>query len=263
MLYSVAHFHYDFAEDWQRDVFEQRLADIGFEAFENQCAYIQTALLDRAMLDNLLADTDGVQLLSVAPVTDTDWNAAWETEHPSYEWLLHPTLQPTRSVPLIILPRCAFGNGTHDTTAMLLQALQQTDCRTLRHVLDNGCGTGVLAIAAALLGAQRVTATDIDEKSIANTQENATVNHVSITTLLTDTPPEGNYDLIISNIHRNILLQQMPLYASLLLPKGQLWLSGFLQADCPVLIEKAGSNGLQLAGQRHSNEWYMLLFRKL
>ena len=257
MQYSVAHFEYHFAEEWQQAVFEQQLADIGFDSFDGEDAYIVSQQLDQAALESLADATEGVRLVSVERCPDNDWNATWEQEH-ALEVL---------ACGVQIRPRCAFGAGHHQTTRMMTEALQEGaegNSPLLsprgRRVLDMGCGTGVLGITAAKLGAEEVVGIDIDENSVANTQENAALNEVSITVLQGSTPPvatdEGErFDLIMANIHRNILLAQLPAYARLLRKGGQVWLSGFYEEDAEVLIEAAQRLGLRLVSRRHIDEW--------
>lgn len=248
MQYSVAHIAYSFAESWQQDIFEQSLFDIGFDTIDGTDAYIQTALLDKEALMALIDETDGVSLLSIDDCEDRNWNETWEAEHPIEQLPLGIT----------IIPHCAFGAGHHETTSMMVDELITRDF-TGKNVLDNGCGTGVLGIFAAHLGA-KVVAVDIDDKSVTNTLENAALNHVTLDARLGDTPPAGTYDLILSNIHRNILLAQMPLYARYLAPDGELWLSGFYADDIPALTEAAHSVGLTLYAQHERADWQMLQF---
>lgn len=254
MKYSVAHFAFSFAESWQEEVFTQSLFDLGFDTLDGSDAYIQTDLLDahRADLQQLITVTDEVQLLSLEECPDENWNATWEAEHPMEELPLG----------VRIIPHCAFGAGHHETTSMMIDALLQTDL-TGKSVLDNGCGTGVLGIFAALRGATHVLAVDIDDKSVLNTQENAALNNVQIEARLGDTPPKGHYDLIMANIHRNILLAQMPLYAQYLNAGGSLWLSGFYADDCPALISAAASVGLTHTATHTTGDWCMLVFHQL
>ena len=261
MQYSEALFRYTFAEDWQQALFEQHLADLGFEAFtpaENEDVvrgYIQTSLLDEASLRQDVAATEGVTLLALRHCPDQNWNATWEEEHPEF------TLQ-VAGEDLTIVPHCAFGAGYHETTSMMLDALAAG--RLWLHgkrVLDNGCGTGVLGIAAARLGAKCVSAVDVDEHSVVSTRDNALRNGVSVDVRLGDTPPQGTYDLILSNIHRNVLLRQMPLYARYLAPQGELWLSGFLEDDCPALIQAAEAAGLRFVQSLSRHEWRLLRFQ--
>lgn len=252
MKYSVARFSFSFAEPWQEEVFTQSLCDLGFDTLDGSDAYIPTDVLDahRADIEQFIADTEGVTLLSFDECPDENWNATWEAEHPMEELPLG----------VKIIPHCAFGAGHHETTGMMISALLQTDL-TGKSILDNGCGTGVLGIFAALRGATHVLAVDIDDKSVLNTQENATLNGVQIETRLGDTPPAGHYDLIMANIHRNILLSQMSLYARYLNPGGQLWLSGFYADDCPALTAAAENVGLTHTATRTDGDWCMLEFQ--
>ncbi len=262
MLYSVATFTFD--SDWQRDLFYQQLADIGFEAFDGDQAYIPSELADEEQLNTLVKQSLGVALASFVQCQDGDWNEVWDAEHPLYEWTLHSLQQPATYIRLTIAPHCAFGAGTHQTTAMLIEALQTIDCRQLS-VLDNGCGTGVLGIAAALLGATQVTAVDIDNKSVDNTKENALLNKVNITAIRSSTPPKGQYNLILSNIHRNILIEQMPLYADRLTSGGEVWMSGFYTTDIEPIMQAAQKAGLQPASSDYvhqKQEWVMIQCKK-
>lgn len=247
MRYTKALFDFRFTEEWQADVFVQELFDLGFDTLDNEEAYIQTELLDEAALRTLVDDTEGVTLLAVEDCPDLNWNATWEAEHPVEELPLGVT----------IVPHCAFGNGHHETTGMMIEALMATDL-TGKCVLDNGCGTGVLGIMALKSGAQQVYAVDIDDKSVESTRENAARNHVEIEAHLGATPLPGHYDLILSNIHRNILLAQMAQYSAYLNPGGEVWLSGFLEEDCAPLIEAARAHGLQHLHTTARGEWRMI-----
>ena len=292
MQYSVAHFQTSFAEQWQADIFAQALCDIGFDTIEDtpsdndnsqmvNCqmvqslsAYIPTAQLDKAALQALVAQTEGVSLLSVEECPDENWNAVWESEHAAEQLPMD----------VVIIPHCAFGAGHHETTGMMIDALMERDLSGCR-VLDNGCGTGVLGIFAAKRGADSVLAIDIDDKSVENTLENAARNGVTICALqgtletLTDArvrPDKSglkdqiancqivngqivqSFDLILANIHRNILLSQLPLYAQL---SKEVWLSGFYEQDAPVLIAAAEKVGLHVVGHNQRNGWSMLQLR--
>ena len=293
MQYSVAHFHTSFAEQWQADVCAQALCDIGFDTIEDtpsdngnsklvncqmvNCpivqslsAYIPTAQLDKAALQALVAQTEGVVLLSVEECPDENWNAVWESEHAAEQLPMD----------VVIIPHCAFGAGHHETTGMMIDALMERDLTGCR-VLDNGCGTGVLGIFAAKRGADSVIAIDIDDKSVENTHENAARNGVTICALqgtletltdarvrrrhplLKDQIANGqivqSFDLILANIHRNILLSQLPLYAKL---SKEVWLSGFYEQDAPSLIAAAEEAGFHLTAKHTRNNWCMLQLRQ-
>ena len=271
MQYSVAHFQTSFAEQWQADIFAQALCDIGFDTIAGSDAYIPTAHLDIPALQALVAQTEGVSLLSVEECPDENWNAVWESEHAAEQLPMD----------VLIIPHCAFGAGHHETTGMMIDALMERDLSGCR-VLDNGCGTGVLGIFAAKRGADSVIAIDIDDKSVENTLENAARNGVTIRALqgtletLTDArvrPDKSglkdqiansqiensqivkSFDLILANIHRNILLSQLPLYAQL---SKEVWLSGFYEQDAPALIAAAEEVGFRVAKLSTRNNWCML-----
>ena len=258
MLYSVVHLKYTFAETWQQDLFEQAMCDIGFEVFDQSNAYIQTSVLsaNKALLNTLIADTEGVEMLGIEECEDINWNAAWEAEHEVEELPFG----------VRITPHCAFGAGHHETTSMMIEALLEAaeNYRLDRNalVLDMGCGTGVLGIMAKKCGAAHVVAVDIDDKSVTNTLENAAANHVKLDVRLGDTPPAGEYHLILANIHRNILVAQIPLYAQYLKHGGEVWLSGFYADDIPYLMEAAEAVGLQHVETRSKNEWQWIRLKK-
>ena len=271
MQYSVAIFRLKSHEEWQEDVLCQELADQGFEMFESSedgtelRAYAPSVKVIGYRLS--VIGNDWAELVGIEECPDEDWNAEWEKENEEKEYDLGGQT-------LRIRPKCAFGAGHHETTAMMLKALtnrritgsRDNGIPKERTVLDNGCGTGILGIAAALLGAEKVVATDIDDKAVRNTAENAALNGVEakMDIRLGDTPPEGEYDLIMSNIHRNILIAQMPLYARYIKPGGEVWLSGFLRGDTPAIREAATQEGLQVKQEQERNEWILLqLYRPL
>ena len=258
MQYSVVHLRYSFVEEWAQDLLEQALCDIGFEVFDEANAYIQTAVLEenKEALEALIAETEGVEIVSIEQCEDINWNAAWEAEHEIEELPMG----------VRITPHCAFGAGHHETTSMMIEALLEAaedyrlDCNAL--VLDMGCGTGVLGIMAKKCGAAHVVAVDIDDKSVANTLENAAANHVELDVRLGDTPPKGEYHFILANIHRNILVAQMPLYAQYLKQGGEVWLSGFYANDIPHLIAAADAVGLRHIETRSKNGWQWIRLKK-
>jgi ribosomal protein L11 methyltransferase len=258
MQYSVAHLRYSFAHDWQQELFEQAMCDLGFEVFDEANAYIQTALLDeqRDAIMQLVALTDGVEFIAWEDCPDENWNAQWEAEH-------QPIQLP---MDVRITPHCAFGAGHHETTSMMIQSLIEYQSNgyftSSRSVLDMGCGTGVLAIMASKCGTTHVVAVDIDDKSVSNTLENAADNAVELDVRLASTPPEGHYDLILANIHRNILITQMPAYAAYLKADGELWLSGFYAEDIPALSQAAHEFGLSVEETRNTNEWHWMRLKR-
>ena len=169
MKYSVAVFKYSFDQEWQQDIFEAELGELGFDMFDGEKAYILTDQLDETALQNFVAQREGVVLLHVEQCEERNWNETWETEHP----LINLPLD------IQIRPHGAFGDGFHETTGMMIDRLISTQdllATDMNTVLDNGCGTGVLGIMAARCGARNVMMVDIDEQSVANTLENIDIN---------------------------------------------------------------------------------------
>lgn len=258
MQYSVVHLKYSFAEEWERDLFEQAMCDLGFEVFDGENAYIQSDIWEniQTATAELITATEGVEWIGWDDCPDENWNAQWEAEHEEVELPLG----------VRITPHCAFGAGHHETTSMMIEALieaqEQGYFTQERHVLDMGCGTGVLGIMAKKCGAASVVAVDIDDKSVTNTLENAAANHVKLDVRLGDTPPAGEYHFILANIHRNILVAQIPLYAQYLKHGGEVWLSGFYADDIPYLMEAAEAVGLQHVETQSKNEWQWIRLKK-
>ena len=259
MLYHVLHINTSFVEEWQKDLFDQELCDLGVDTIDGEDYYIPSALWEenenaiRAQLSNANFQ------YTISPVADENWNAVWEAEHPIQELPLG----------VKIIPHCAFGAGHHETTSLLINTLLSADL-TGKNVLDHGTGTGVLAIFAKIQGAQYVLANDIDDKSVENAKENAALNNVEIDIRLGDLSSLpfreglglGSFHLILANIHRNVLLDHMPAYAASLQKGGELWLSGFYESDCPILQAAAEQQGLTLIDILSNGEWRLMRCRK-
>ena len=259
MLYHVLHIKTAFAEEWQKDLFDQQICELGVDTIDQNDYYIQSDTWERVQkqIETLCANSTGATLIEAEACEDKNWNETWELDHPIEELPLG----------IRIVPHCAFGAGHHETTAMMIEALMNFKCQISDFkfkVLDHGTGTGVLAIFVKRLGATHVLAIDIDEKSVINAQENAAINGEEIEVRLGDRIPEdaGAFDLILANIHRNILLSQMSLYARLLCAGGELWMSGFYEADCPALQAAAEAEGLTLRDVLANGEWRMMRCRK-
>ena len=259
------------------DVLSALLADEGFETFvpmeRGLEAYIQQQLYNeeavKALADNfLMPDVNITFTCEEAP--DEDWNETWEAE--GFEPIVidrlvcvhdthHPA--PTRcEYDIIINPRMAFGTGTHPTTQQILRQLCKMPLEGMR-IIDAGCGTGVLGFLCAKRGASEVFAYDIDEWSVSNTLINAELNSIyNIKVCEGDSavlPQTGDYDLLIANINRNILLGDLPRFAKALRKGGQLLLSGFYDEDAASLINKGKEQGFELQSRTSHDGWAMLL----
>ena len=199
---------------------------------------------------------------------DKDWNEEWEKGHQAVlveynggsVWVRAP-FHPHRddvNYELLIEPKMSFGTAHHPTTYMMLSYVAELDMEGKR-VLDMGCGTAVLAILAKMRGASYVEGVDIDEWAFSNAQENAASNHVDIALKLGDANTlQGNFDVIIANINRNILLADMDKYAAVLNVGGTLLLSGFYEADEGALVSKANTLGLSLHSKKTRDGWAAL-----
>ena len=263
------------------DLLAALAGEAGFETFEETEAgltgYVQQQLFDPSQLDELLQSfpfPDVTVSYTVGEAEDRDWNEQWEQEGfdpivVDNRLVIHdgrhlPEQLSTVNYQLSIEidARLAFGTGTHETTRMVCSTLLMLPLDGKR-VLDCGCGTGILGIVAMKLGASACTAYDIDEWSVDNTRHNAVINQVDITPLLGDATilnkVEGSFGLVMANINRNILLNDLPTFRSKMADGAQLILSGFYTADIPLLVDKAEECGLQLVSQLEENGWACLL----
>ena len=160
----------------------------------------------------------------------------------------------------------AFGTGTHETTQMICGTLLDMDLKGMR-VLDCGCGTGILGICALKLGAEKCLAYDIDEWSVDNTRHNAVINQVDdkLTVLHGDgsilDSIDERFQVVLANINRNILLQDMNRFANVIKPQGMLILSGFYESDIPLIREKSSSMGFSFLESKKNGDWVCLVFK--
>ena len=261
------------------DVLSAMLAEIGFESFsqteDGLMAYIQQSVWNEAGMQEIIQDfcLPEVEIsYNLAEAPDEDWNQVWEEEgfQPvlvSDEIVVHDvkhTDVPQVKYDILITPRLAFGTGSHETTRLILRVLAQLDLAG-KHIIDAGTGTGILSIMAVKRGAESVFAYDIDEWSVENTKDNLLLNHiynnveveVGDSSVLED---KEKADLLIANINRNILLQDLPRFASSLKPKGQMILSGFYLEDVQTLAKAASELGFSLLKTENEGDWAMLLF---
>lgn len=287
MKYYVANFDIECAEELlqpARELLSAAACEAGFEAFEDTdngiAGYVQRPLYDKEALDAAIADymPEGTQVTyNIEEVPDQDWNQDWEdqgfepigvSDHLVIYDAKHTDMSMFAGddgVMRIFIEACnAFGTGTHQTTRMILRRLLGMDL-TGKSVLDCGCGTGILGIVASRLGASRVLGYDIDEWSSENAKHNAALNGVdNLDVLLGDASVldgvKEEFDVVIANINRNILLNDMTAFRSHLKTGGRLILSGFYETDVPMLEQAAQSNGLTIIDVVTDGEWACAMF---
>ncbi|WP_308229662.1 50S ribosomal protein L11 methyltransferase [uncultured Prevotella sp.] len=287
MKYYVANFDIECAEELlqpARELLSAAACEAGFEAFEDTdngiAGYVQRPLYDKEALDAAIADymPEGTQVTyNIEEVPDQDWNQGWENEgfEPigvSDHLVIYDAKHTDMSMfagddgvmRIFIEARNAFGTGTHQTTRMILRRLLGMDLAD-KSVLDCGCGTGILGIVALRLGANRVLGYDIDEWSSENAKHNAALNGVNnLDVLLGDASVldgvKEEFDVVIANINRNILLNDMTAFRSHLKTGGRLILSGFYETDVPMLEQAAQSNGLTIIDVVTDGEWACAMF---
>lgn len=253
------------------------LADIGFDSFvevENSlAAYIPTKQAQNLDLDLFVKNLnlDASVTFTAKNIKDENWNKQWESNfNPvtvlDYCRIRAPFHNPENGYALEIVmePKMAFGTGHHQTTWLMIWQLFNLDLKG-KSVLDMGCGTGVLAIIAEKLGATNLTAIDIDEWAYANTCENVLANNCfKIEVDLNDANGLQNktFDIILANINRNILLNDIPTYAKHLNLNGVLVMSGILKQDTDLIIQKAKEFGLQTTSTRYKDDWASIVTLK-
>ncbi|HQV55491.1 MAG: 50S ribosomal protein L11 methyltransferase [Chitinophagaceae bacterium] len=254
----------------QSDVLLAQLSSIGFEGFEEEenslKAFIPLAAFDEALLKEI---TSGSNLsYSQSTIEETNWNAVWESnfdpvivdDFVSIRADFHEQIKGVEHE-ILITPKMSFGTGHHATTYMMIQQMREIDFKD-KTVFDFGTGTGVLAILAAKLGANNVFAVDIDDWSMENANENFEKNNCTkIDLQKTDDAGSGKqYDIILANINKNVILENMSNLSEQLLFDGILLLSGLLVEDETDIVKAAGKFQLKLVTKTERNNWIALKF---
>lgn len=266
------------------DILAALTADAGFETFEETQhgirGYVQQPLLDRQALEDIVNNFPimGTNIIyTINKAEDKDWNEQWEQE--GFEPIIvgnnrlaihdgrHLPSQPA-DISVEIDARLAFGTGTHKTTQMICEWMLDMPMKGLR-VMDAGCGTGILGIIALKLKASHVTAYDIDEWSSDNTRHNAIINCVDsqLSVYCGDASlldsKTADYDLVLANINRNILLNDIPRFCQIMKQDAQLILSGFYTEDIPLLEARGKELGLTLTGTKNRDKWASIIMQRV
>jgi ribosomal protein L11 methyltransferase len=266
------------AGDFQQDMLINELGEAGFDTFEETekgfKAYIPTDSFDRDVLDARLMQYHQMFDFNyeVKLIPQKNWNEEWERNFEPIEIRNKVYVRATFHAPrpefpfeIVIDPKMAFGTGHHETTSMMIDMMLDANL-TGKNVLDMGCGTGILAILAGKLGASALTAIDYDPVCYESTVENSALNNVVFSKVICGSKeviPDENYDVILANINRNILTDQMSRYAEVLRPGGEIYFSGFYEnPDLDIIKKEAAKYGLQYINHKKTKEWVAAKFVK-
>jgi len=258
------------------EILVAQLGELGFESFtETETglkAYIQKKELNPSLIDDIQALNSLEFEISykVVEIPQVNWNAEWEKNfnpiEVNGECALRAPFHPPFNVKyeIIIEPKMSFGTGHHETTFMMLQFILENNFKE-KSVIDMGCGTAVLAILSEMKGAAKIDAVDIDEWCYENSIENIERNickNISVYKGDASFFKEKKYEVIIANINRNILLQDMEIYFNGLEDNGTLYLSGFYKEDLELISETCNNLGLTFVENKVRNNWIAAKFRK-
>ena len=286
MKYLIAKFSIDSPDNLKqacRDLLADSMAGAGFESFEETEAglngYVCVDSYDEEAMRKAISEfpIEGVEItVEMREAEDKDWNETWEQE--GFDPIViddrviifdakrgNTDLTPEPIIKIGIDARQAFGTGTHATTRLVISAMLGMNLNQKR-VLDCGCGTGILGIAALKMGAKEVVGYDIDEWSVENTRHNASLNQESDITVYHGNSAvlnhvSGVFNLVVANINRNILLADMSVLRGVMGTESGMIISGFYEEDIPMLTEKAEELGFRLVDRSVEDRWACLVFR--
>ncbi len=257
------------------EILMAELIEVGFDSFTEESdgilGYVQKDLFDAQRLEEIpwLNSPEVSITYSYQEMPNINWNEEWEKHFSPInvedKVLIRAEFHEARPDlhEIVIQPKMSFGTGHHPTTYLMIQQMLEMDF-TDKTVLDMGCGTSVLAIFAKQKGAKEVVAIDIDEWSVENSKENAERNGVTLDISLGTAENLGSqdFDIILANINRNILISDIPTYVKVLKSGGQLLLSGLCFFDVDDILEVCDAQGLKLQNRNQREEWMSLLLEK-
>lgn len=281
MKYLEVTFYTHPCDETINDILAALCGKIGFESFmeaENGIkGYVQEVLYNEDALKNILETfpiKDTEISYQVIPQEDKDWNEEWEKHffQPiiiENRCVIHSTFHknvPHAEYDILINPQMAFGTGHHETTSLILAELLEAELKG-KSLLDMGCGTSILAILASMRGANPITAIDIDDWCVSNSKDNIRLNQISnIEVELGDASSLSGrtpFDIIIANINRNILLNDMAQYVSCMHSGSEIYMSGFYVEDIPSLRAKGEELGLRFMHYKEKNRWAAMKLTKI
>ena len=259
------------------EILMAELAEASFDTFlENENgfeAYVEGDKYDAVLTENirLKYQVAASAEFSFSTIEKRNWNEEWEKSFSPIvvdeKCIIRASFhQPEQRYPyeIIITPKMSFGTGHHQTTYLMIKSMMNID-HVGKRVMDAGCGTAILSIMASKLGASEVEAFDIDVWSVENGNENTTVNRCNNIRIqqgtIADIELIGQFDIILANINKNVLLEEIGTYSSYLNSKGLLLLSGFFALDIPDLLNEADRHGLKGIGKEERETWASLLLQ--
>jgi ribosomal protein L11 methyltransferase len=278
MKYIQVAFSFTAIEAYQQDLLIAELGDIGFNTFEEVeggfLAFVDLSNYSEDQLKNVLEQFEGEFECNytVSEIEGKNWNEEWEKNFEPliindqcYVRATFHEARPEYLYEIVIDPKMAFGTGHHQTTTMMMQYLLETDVED-KEILDMGCGTAILAILAAKKGAGRLLAIDNDEVCYLSSVENAALNGITNLDALCggkEVIPDATFDMILANINRNILLDQIPTYAKVLKAQGSIFFSGFYESpDLQMIKEACEPFGMKYINHKKIGEWVAACFEK-
>ncbi len=281
MNYIQISYNLENCEEFIAELLPTFLAEVGFDSFEET-----TNGLNAYCPKNLFSETEMIATMHNLPccfndinytiedVEDLNWNETWEKEsfrpiQINERCCVRPSGHETEmqyEFDIIVNPTQSFGTGYHETTRMVMNAMFNTNLNN-NNILDMGCGTAVLSILAEKLGAKHITAIDIDRWSADNAKDNAAMNncnnievHLGDADSLSSIP--HSFDIVLANINRNILLNDMAKYVQKMNNNAIIIMSGFLVEDYPLIEEKATTLSLSPLHKYEDNNWICCSFLK-
>jgi len=278
MEYKKVTFSFTDIEEYQKDILIAELGDIGFDTFEDTetgfDAFILANQFNEEDLKSILAGY-GDELpyeYVVSSIAPENWNEEWEKNFTpliiSDDCYVRATFhehQPQYKYEIVIDPKMAFGTGHHQTTTMMMLYILEADVQD-KTILDMGAGTGILGILAAKRGAKDIVAIDNDEVCYRSAIENAALNEIDNLISLCgskDVIPEQEFDIILANINRNILLDQIESYAAVLKQNGSIYFSGFYETpDLDMIKEHCAKFNLSYIDHKKIGDWVATKFVK-
>ena len=271
-----------------RDIIAALAAEVGFDSFTDEpdglVGYCQEDFFNKETLTEIIQSLpipDVKVSFEAAKAEDKNWNEEWEKAGfdpiiiddrcaiicKNMEEDATATYPQLEKIPMKITidTQQAFGTGTHETTQMIVSLLLNQDLKEKR-VLDCGCGTGILGIVAAKCGAKEVVSYDIDEWSVRNAEHNAELNGVELDVLEGDrrvlSHVSGVFDVILANINRNIILEDIDEFVSVMTTESKIILSGFYEQDAEAILQKANELGLKENQRLLNHDWCCLLLER-